>query len=122
MDEAHAVATVLAEEHERALARVAHLTDTVGAVIESSDETLADDEHDPEGATIAFERAQVAALLRDARVYLTDVERARKRLHEGTYGICEGCREPIALERLAARPATSTCLQCATKGRSPVSR
>ena len=36
----------------------------------------ADDEHDPEGATIAFERQQVVALLEQARRRLADVEAA----------------------------------------------
>src|SRR6188768_1925072 len=36
------------------------------AVVDASRDSNADDEHDPEGATIAFERAQVEALVRDA--------------------------------------------------------
>ena len=31
----------------------------------------------------------------------------------GIYGICETCGRPIAPERLAARPATRTCIDCA---------
>jgi len=72
-----------------------------------------DDEHDPEGSTIAFERAQVSALLAEARVALTDMDLALARLEAGTYGTCERCGEPIAAERLAARPATQACVSCA---------
>jgi RNA polymerase-binding transcription factor DksA len=72
-----------------------------------------DDEHDPEGHTIAFERQQVAALLRDARSRLTQLEHALARLEDGTYGRCEGCGEPISEERLAALPGAARCIGCA---------
>jgi DnaK suppressor protein len=29
------------------------------------------------------------------------------------YGICETCDRPIGAERLAARPAARTCIDCA---------
>ena len=31
----------------------------------------------------------------------------------GTYGVCEGCGRPIAAERLVARPAARSCIDCA---------
>jgi RNA polymerase-binding protein DksA len=73
----------------------------------------ADDEHDPEGATIAFERQQVAALLEQARRRLADVEAAVRAVEAGIYGMCETCGRPIGEERLAARPAARTCIDCA---------
>jgi DnaK suppressor protein len=72
-----------------------------------------DDEHDPEGHTIAFERQQVAALLRDARSRLAQLERALDRLDGGTYGRCEVCGAPIGADRLAALPAADRCISCA---------
>lgn len=72
-----------------------------------------DDEHDPEGATIAFERAQVAALLRDERVLLAATDAALLRLAQGAYGNCSRCGGAISAERLAALPATPTCIACA---------
>jgi RNA polymerase-binding transcription factor DksA len=80
-----------------------------------------DDEHDPEGSTIAFERAQVAALLLEARAYLEDLYGALARLDNGTYGDCASCGASIAPERLNARPATRTCIACAT-GRAVTGR
>jgi RNA polymerase-binding transcription factor DksA len=67
----------------------------------------------PEGATIAFERQQVAALLVAARQRLADVDAALARRAEGGYGTCADCGRPIAPERLAARPAARTCIDCA---------
>lgn len=33
-------------------------------------------------------------------------------IEDGTYGICEDCEEPIAIERLRARPVTRYCIAC----------
>jgi DnaK suppressor protein len=71
-----------------------------------------DDEHDPEGHTIAFERQQVAALLRDARSRLLQIDQALARLDDGTYGACEVCGEPIGEERLDALPGAARCIRC----------
>jgi len=44
---------------------------------------------------------------------LRDVDVALTRLDAGTYWTCERCDGAIAPERLAARPATRTCISCA---------
>jgi RNA polymerase-binding transcription factor DksA len=108
-----AVHDVLAAERDGTVAEIAALTRDWDSIIESSALVAVDDEHDPEGATIAFERAQVHALLAQARSHLTDLERALERLDEGTYGVCGRCNRPIGVERLAARPAAATCIDCA---------
>jgi len=99
----------------RALAQVADLTNDLEHMMAASEASNADDEHDPEGATIAFERAQVGALLAQARQRLDDVEHALGLLKNGTYGRCAGCGGPIGAERLAARPAGRTCISCAAR-------
>ena len=76
-----------------------------------------DDEHDPEGATIAFEREQLAALLDQARQRLEDIDSALQRVAAGRYGVCERCGGPIGEERLAARPFVRHCVTCAARGR-----
>jgi RNA polymerase-binding transcription factor DksA len=72
-----------------------------------------DDEHDPEGVTLAFERSQTEALARQAAERLTEIGAAIARLDGGTYGVCESCGNPIAPARLEARPAARTCINCA---------
>lgn len=104
----------LAAEHLRALQRLRGLTRDFDAVVSASRDTNADDEHDPEGATIAFERAQIAALVGQARQHLEEVESALSRIDAETYGVCETCGLPIARERLEARPTARTCILCAT--------
>jgi DnaK suppressor protein len=81
-------------------------------------EANGDDEHDPEGSTLAYERARVAALLAEAGSHLSDLDLALRRLAAGNYAVCEGCGGPIARERLEALPATLSCFDCAT-GRTP---
>jgi RNA polymerase-binding transcription factor DksA len=107
------VARALVEERARTAAQAVALSRDFDSVVESCEQDAYDDEHDPEGHTIAFERQQVAALLRDARSHLADLDAALARVEGGTYGTCEACRRPIAPERLAARPASRRCVTCA---------
>lgn len=112
-----ALGRLLVAERADAAAQVATLTGDLDRMIQSSAGTNADDEHDPEGATLAFERAQLTALLAASQRRLADLERAIVRHTEGTYGRCETCCQPIPAERLAARPAAANCLDCAaTRG------
>ncbi|WP_088290626.1 TraR/DksA C4-type zinc finger protein [Kineosporia sp. A_224] len=85
--------------------------------VEASKDSNADDEHDPEGATIAFEREQVTALLDRARSSRAAIEEALARLDVGRYGVCERCGGPIAPARLEARPEATTCIACAAARR-----
>ena len=103
----------LLAERDAALAQIEALTREFDAMVDASRSSNADDEHDPEGATIAFERQQVAALLEQARQRLADVEAAVRAVEGGIYGLCETCGRPIGAERLAARPAARTCIDCA---------
>ena len=81
--------------------------------VAASQESNADDEHDPEGATIAFERQQVVALLQQAERTQGEIERGLAALDGGVYGACETCGRPIGEERLEARPNARTCISCA---------
>ena len=103
----------LLAERAAAETQIAVLTREFDAVVAASRASNADDEHDPEGATIAFERQQVVALLDAARRRLAEVDAALARRAEGRYGVCESCGRPIATERLAVRPAARTCIDCA---------
>jgi DnaK suppressor protein len=105
----------LIRERDATAEQIANLSGLVGEIIAASTDVATDDEHDPEGQTIAFERAQAMALLEQARTRLADVDAALDRLRSGSYGRCERCGGPIAAERLEARPAARTCIVCASR-------
>lgn len=104
----------LAEEHGSTTQRVHSLSRQFDAIVESSAWTTNDDEHDPEGATVAFERAQIQALLRQARHELHELNQADQRLRSRSYGSCEHCGRTIGFRRLDALPATRRCIDCAS--------
>jgi DnaK suppressor protein len=93
--------------------RLAALQREYGGIVESADQSGTDDEHDPEGATLAFERQHLAALIDQARDQLTEIDAALGRLAGGSYGRCERCGQPIRAGRLEARPTARTCVGCA---------
>jgi DnaK suppressor protein len=111
-----AAARRLAAERASAETRLLALRRDFDAIVSSSASAAgADDEHDPEGSSTAFERQHVAALLDQAEGRLAEIARAEARLEDGSYGRCERCGRPIAAERLAARPAAATCIGCASR-------
>ena len=93
--------------------QAAELDRSFADIAASVDTANTDDEHDPEGATLAFERAQVVSLLEEARGQLDALDDAMARMDVGTYGVCERCGGAIGGERLAALPGTRTCVDCA---------
>ena len=103
---------LLDAERRRTQARHDALVADYDGVVAASRDTNADDEHDPEGTTIAFERSQVGALVAQAREHLAEVDAALSRLDAGTYGVCERCGEPIPAGRLEARPTARRCVGC----------
>ena len=103
----------LEAEREKTLRDLAHLTHDFDAVVAASRDSNADDEHDPEGATIAFERSQIGALVQQARRHLEEIDAALTRVELGTYGACETCGGPIGGGRLEVRPVARACIRCA---------
>jgi RNA polymerase-binding transcription factor DksA len=100
----------LVAERARTAALLDDLARDFAAIAEQVDGSATDDEHDPEGATLGFERAQVSALLRSTRHRLSELDRA---LADGAAGACERCGAPIPPARLLARPGTTRCVTCA---------
>ena len=100
-----------------ASARLDALLAEFDGIVRASAESNADDEHDPEGATIGFERAQVLALVQQTRQHLAELDEALARAHDGSYGRCEVCGNEIPAARLEARPSARTCVGCAARPR-----
>jgi DnaK suppressor protein len=103
---------VLLAERARALGLAAALEGDFDGIANAA-AAGTDDEHDPEGATLAFERQHVATLLGEARKRIAEIDAALSRLEAGRYGVCVRCGQSIGEDRLAARPAARTCIDCA---------
>jgi RNA polymerase-binding transcription factor DksA len=107
------LAQAIESERARTERRLAASRNTWDEIVRSSEGSPPDDEHDPEGSTIGFERAQVGALIEHDETYLGELQVALQQLKDDDYGLCEHCGRPIALERLVARPTARTCVACA---------
>ena len=82
-------------------------------IVEATELSNADDEHDPEGTTIAFERSQVSALLTQSMRDVESLQLTLAGVDDEDFGVCEQCGRPIGFERLVAVPATHRCVECA---------
>jgi DnaK suppressor protein len=73
------------------------------------------DDSTGDAADVAFESgsgemaSQLAEL--DSRE-LSKIEKALRRLKQGTYGLCESCSERIPIGRLNALPYSTMCIEC----------
>ena len=103
----------LARDRARTRRRAADLRRQVDRLIEDATLTPPDDEHDPDGATVGFERAQLLHLLADAERHLDALDASEARLADGDGGRCVACGGPIGAARRVARPVTDRCVGCA---------
>ncbi|HEX6230446.1 MAG TPA: TraR/DksA C4-type zinc finger protein [Actinomycetota bacterium] len=62
------------------------------------------------------ERARMLSVMKALRANLRWVNRALTKMELGTYGVCERCGRPIAIERLEALPWAILCIDCKQKG------
>jgi DnaK suppressor protein len=107
----------LTEDREATAVLVARLVSDIASFQTSAKDSAADDEHDPEGPTLAFERSQANAILGQTRDHLAQIDSALQRIEAGSYGVCATCNRPIPLARLDARPYSTQCVTCAGKVR-----
>ena len=104
---------ILESARRSAVERVRTVRAELDGLAGDAEDANGDDEHDPEGSTLAYERARVAALLAEAESNLDDLDRALVKVASGNYAVCEHCGAEIGTERLEALPATRTCIACA---------
>jgi len=68
----------------------------------------------------ALQQQQMAAeLMRRHEQELVRIQHALRAITEGTYGLCQRCREPIAAARLEAMPYAVLCVGCADRRPAP---
>jgi RNA polymerase-binding protein DksA len=117
MDEKHLEEfRALLEEHRAETLRVRlRGSEDLSELVDARSAATADDEHDPEGTTLAEEWSRIAGLDAEAEQRLRAIDAAQRRIDDGTYGICESCGKRIPVARLRVRPAATMCVDCASK-------
>jgi DnaK suppressor protein len=91
-----------------------------GALLRSSEETLAEEERllevkeaDWEDRAAALTAARLLDCLSDLELMqLNRVQAAIERIEHGTYGRCVMCQRPIARRRLEVLPEAERCMAC----------
>ncbi|MDH3999196.1 MAG: TraR/DksA C4-type zinc finger protein [Desulfuromonadales bacterium] len=58
------------------------------------------------------QQSMVQANRRTAKVRLTRIETALRRVDSDEYGLCAECEEPVGYARLQAQPETPFCIEC----------
>ncbi len=82
---------------------------------EAADASPPDDEHDPEGHTIAFERSRLSGQRETYLRNIAELTAAELRLDDARSALCDECGAPIPLERRLAVPTTTRCVDCARR-------
>lgn len=70
-----------------------------------------------DGTTQAIQQSADASSARDLWALLAQVLRAKAKVDEGTWGMCDVCGEAIDAGRLEFRPWSVTCVEHADPGR-----
>jgi DnaK suppressor protein len=68
-----------------------------------------------DGTSEAITRLTEVGVGTSLEVQAMRVNRALEKLAEGTYGACDSCGKPIAPPRLAAKPESVLCVDCAAR-------
>ncbi|GAB3389940.1 TraR/DksA C4-type zinc finger protein [Humibacter soli] len=103
----------LGARRNEVLARQGRLDASLSDAREARSGGQADDEHDPEGPTMAATWSQLTGLHDDLDLELAEIDHALARIDAGKYGLCAKCGKPIGVARLRARPYAELCIDCA---------
>ena len=109
---------ILEEERRRVLDAISYLhEETPGSLADETEEIVGNsDNHLGETATATLDREIDYSLEENSEQVLRSIDRALQRIHEGSFGICETCGQPISEERLEAIPYATQCIDCRRKG------
>lgn len=69
------------------------------------------DQHQADLGTETFEREKDFSLLEQLEAEIEALDRALRKVEDGTYGICEACGKAIPPERLDAVPGARLCVE-----------
>lgn len=99
------------------------LTNRLNDLLEQADDTVSGmttpKENFPDPTDRASHEADRNFMLRirdREHKLIKKIKKALERIDNGAFGICEKCEEDISIQRLKARPVTTQCIDCKTKG------
>jgi DnaK suppressor protein len=92
----------------------AELEEAVAAAVAVGADRAGEDQIDAGSRT--SQQEQQYSLVASIRARREQVEAALRRHAEGRYGLCTGCGEGIAAERLEAFPFATECVDCRRAG------
>jgi DnaK suppressor protein len=103
----------LESERERLQSLVSALHAETASVAEEGDSFTdgAADQHPADMGTETFELEKDMSIRNNVEAELADVERALRRVEDGTYGVCESCGRKIPALRLEAMPGARFCIK-----------
>jgi DnaK suppressor protein len=99
----------------------------IDAIDHASEETMKKSQKDASGdisgytyhmadvATDTYDREFSLGLVSSERKMLYELGDAFKKIEDGSFGICEDCKSPIAKTRLKALPYARLCVKCQEK-------
>ena len=104
---------VLLQERQRVKAAIDNLhEENPGSIRDETGEDAVYDNHLADTATVTYDRELGYTLEENSEHVLAEIDSALKRLDDGTFGVCTNCEQPIAVERLEARPWATLCIDC----------
>src|SRR5512146_3526087 len=96
------------------------LEDSKSALLDSAKKTLMEESNfdtddlpdEIDQASSEYAQSMVFRLRDREKFLIAKIDKALKRIEDGTFGICEKCEEEISAKRLDARPVTTLCIRC----------
>lgn len=101
--------------------------EVLDAIDHASEETMKKSQKDASGdisgytyhmadvATDTYDREFSLGVVSSERKILYELGDALKKIEDGSFGICEDCKQPIARTRLKAIPYARLCVKCQEK-------
>lgn len=105
----------LLDERARVQEALDYLHEENAGLMEDEREEIPSDNHPADTATATVDREIDYTLEANEERVLSAIDGALKRVEDGTYGSCQKCGQPIAVERLEALPYTTQCIDCKRK-------
>lgn len=104
-------------EHEgtRLRQEIGRLDEREGAEKDLTEANTGSSDQMAEAALLTTEREKDQALRAQLAQSLSAITRALGKMERGTYGLCDGCGQPIPDARLLALPHADLCISCKSK-------